>query len=36
LLRISCSTADANDVALNGTFFRIGALRYRAQLDGKF
>ena len=36
LLRISCSTADANGVALNGTFFRIGALRYRAQLDGKF
>ena len=36
LLRISCSTANANGVALNGTFFRIGALRYRAQLDGKF
>jgi len=36
LLRISCSTANANNVALNGTFFRIGALRYRAQLDGKF
>jgi len=36
LLRISCSTANANGVALNNTFFRIGALRYRAQLDGKF
>jgi len=36
LLRISCSRANANGVALNGTFFRIGALRYRAQLDGKF
>jgi len=36
LLRISCSTADANGVALNATFFRIGALRYRAQIDGKF
>jgi hypothetical protein len=36
LLRISCSTANANGVALSNTFFRIGALRYRAQLDGKF
>lgn len=36
LLRISCSTANENGVALNNTFFRIGALRYRAQLDGKF
>jgi len=36
LLRISCSTANESGVAQNGTFFRIGALRYRAQLDGKF
>ena len=36
LLRISCSTADENGVAAYGTFFRIGALRYRAQMDGKF
>jgi len=36
LLRISCSTANAAGVATSGTFFRIGALRYRAQMDGKF
>jgi hypothetical protein len=36
LLRISCSTANEAGVASSGTFFRIGALRYRAQLDGKF
>jgi len=36
LLRISCSTANAAGIAGSGTFFRIGALRYRAQLDGKF
>lgn len=36
LLRISCSTANESGSAAFGTFFRIGALRYRAQIDGKF
>lgn len=36
LLSIAVSTADANGNALSNTFFRIGAVRYRYQLDGKF
>lgn len=36
LLSIGVSTANENGVAQSNTFFRIGAIRYRYQLDGKF
>ena len=36
LLSIGVSTADSNGVAGLNQFFRIGAMRYRFQLDGKF
>jgi hypothetical protein len=36
LLSIGVSTADANGDAQANQFFRVGAIRYRYQLDGKF
>jgi hypothetical protein len=36
LLSIGVSTADANGNAVANTFYRIGAMRYRYQLDGRF
>ena len=36
LLSIAVSTANSSGVAASNIFFRIGALRYRYQLDGKF
>jgi len=36
LMSIAVSTADANGNAGLNTFYRIGAVRYRYQLDGKF
>lgn len=36
LLSIGVSTADGNGVSASSIFYRIGAMRYRYQLDGKF
>jgi hypothetical protein len=36
LLSIGVSTADGNGVSASSIFYRIGAVRYRFQLDGKF